>query len=48
MHELLKIKTTESAMIVTVLALILIIVSWIFTRMPAKSQDWFETEERIK
>ena len=28
--------------------LILIIVSWIFTRMPAKSQDWFETEERIK
>ncbi len=48
MHELLSIKTPESVMIVIVLALILIIASWIFTRMPAKSQEYFETQERIE
>ena len=42
------IKTTESAIILIVLALITVISSLIFTRVPAKSKDWFKTEKRIK
>lgn len=34
--------------IVMGLGLITIIASLIFTKLPAKSKDWFETEERIK
>ena len=48
LHELIIMKTTESVMILIVLALILIISSLIFTLIPSKSPDWFETEERIE
>ncbi len=48
LYELLSIKTTESVIIIIVLALITIISSLIFTKRPAKTKDWFETEERIK
>ncbi len=48
LYELLSIKTTESVMIIIVLALITIISSIIFTKRPPKNKNWFETEERIK
>ncbi|MEE0024755.1 sodium-dependent transporter [Methanobrevibacter sp.] len=47
LYELIAMKTTESVMILIVLTLILIISSVIFTLLPAKSEDWFKTEERI-
>ena len=47
-YELISMNSTESALILIVLALILIILSLIFTLLPAKSEDWLETEERIK
>lgn len=47
LYELSAMKTTESVMILIVLTLILIISSVIFTLLPAKSEDWFKTEERI-
>lgn len=40
--------TPDSLIVLTVLTLILIISSVAFTLYPAKSKDWFETEERIK
>ena len=46
--ELLGLKTTDSMIIVTVNVLILIIFSVIFTRLPAKTEEWFKTEERIR
>ena len=48
LYELITMKTTESVMILIVLALILVISSLIFTILPARSEDWFKTEERIK
>ena len=48
LYELLGVKTTESGLILLVLALILVIISLIFTLLPAKSKDWLKTEERIK
>ena len=48
LKELLALKTTESMIVVTVLVALLIIFSVIFTRLPAKSEEWFKTEERIK
>ena len=47
-RELSSLKTAESMIIVVALILILIILSAIFTLMPAKTEEWFETEERIK
>lgn len=47
LYELIAMKTTESVMILIVLTSILIISSVIFTLLPAKSEDWFKTEERI-
>ena len=38
----------ELLRILTGLVLILVIFSVIFTRLPAKSKEWFETQERIK
>ena len=46
--ELLRLKTTDSVIILTGLVLTLIIFSVILTRLPAKSKEWFETQERIK
>ncbi|WP_407421777.1 sodium-dependent transporter [Methanobrevibacter sp.] len=48
LYELISMKTTESVMILIVLALILIVSSLIFTLLPAKTKEWFKTEERIK
>ncbi len=48
LSELMAMKTTESAIVLIVLALILVIFSLIFTLLPEKSKDWFETEERVK
>ena len=48
LYELISMKTAESVMILIVLALILIISSLIFTLVPAKTKEWFKTEERIK
>ena len=48
LHELMAIKTAESVAIVTVLVSILIIASLIFTLMKARSEEWFETKERIR
>ena len=48
LYELLGVKTTESGLILLVLALILVIISLIFTLLPAKSKDWLKTEDRIK
>ena len=48
LYELISMKTTESVMILIVLALILIVSSLIFTFVPAKTKEWFKTEERIK
>ena len=48
LYELLGVKTTESGLILLVLALILVSISLIFTLLPAKSKDWLKTEERIK
>ena len=47
-YELLSVYSTESALILIVLALILVIFSVIFTLLPSKSKDWFETQERIR
>ncbi len=47
-YELLSVNSTESVLILIVLALILVIASALFTLLPAKSKDWFETEERIR
>ena len=47
-HDLISMKTPESVMILIVLALILVVTSVILTIAPAKTKDWFETEERIK
>lgn len=47
LYELISMKTNESVMILIALALILIISSVIFTLLPAKSEEWFKTEERI-
>lgn len=47
LHEILAIKTAESLIVVTVLILILIILSVIFTLMKARTKEWFETKERI-
>ena len=47
-RELSSLKTAESMIIVVALILILIILSAIFTLMPTKTEEWFETEERIK
>ena len=46
--ELLALKTTDSVIILTGLVLTLVIFSVIFTRLPAKSKEWFVTQERIK
>ncbi len=48
LYELITMKTTESAIVLIVLALILVIFSLIFTLLPEKSKDWFKTEERVK
>ncbi|WP_407453007.1 sodium-dependent transporter [Methanobrevibacter sp.] len=48
LYELIAMKTTESAIVLIVLALILVIFSLIFTLLPEKSKDWFKTEERVK
>ena len=48
LYELIAMKTTESAIVLIVLALILLIFSLIFTLLPEKSKDWFKTEERVK
>ena len=48
LYELISMKTTESVMILIVLALILIVSSLIFTFVPAKTKEWFKTEDRIK
>ena len=48
LYELIAMKTTESAIVLIVLALILVILSLIFTFLPEKSKDWFKTEERVK
>ncbi|MBR6024892.1 MAG: sodium-dependent transporter [Methanobrevibacter sp.] len=47
LYELAAMKTTESLIILIVLGLILIISSLIFSLLPAKSEEWFKTEERI-
>ena len=47
LYELAAMKTTESLIILIVLGLILIISSLIFSLVPAKSEEWFKTEERI-
>ena len=47
LYELVAMKTTESLIILIVLGLILIISSLIFSLAPAKSEEWFKTEERI-
>ena len=48
LYELVAMKTPEAVMILIVLSLIVIISSLIFTKLPAKTKEWFETEERIK
>ena len=48
LSELISNGTWESLVITIVWAAILIISSLIFTVLPAKSKDWFETEERIE
>ena len=48
LYELIAMKTTESVIVLIVLALILLIFSLIFTLLPEKSKDWFKTEERVK
>ena len=48
LSELISNGTWESLVITIVWAVILIISSLIFTVLPAKSKDWFETEERIE
>ena len=48
LYDLISMKTTESVIILIVLALITIISSLIFTFVPAKTKEWFKTEERIK
>lgn len=47
-YELMKLKSTESLIVLITLTLILIISSAILTILPYKSNDWFKTEERIK
>ena len=47
LYALAAMKTTESLIILIVLGLILIISSLIFSLLPAKSEEWFKTEERI-
>ena len=47
LYELVAMKTTESLIILIVLGLILIISSLIFSLVPAKSEEWFKTEDRI-
>lgn len=48
LYELIALKTTDAVIVLIVLALILIISSLIFTLLPAKTKEWFKTEERIK
>ena len=48
LYDLSSIRTTDSVIILVALALITIIASLIFTRLPAKTKDWFETDERIE
>ena len=48
LFDLMSIHDVGSMIIIMVLGLITIIASLIFTKLPAKSKDWFETEERIK
>ena len=48
LYELTAMKTTESAIVLILLALILVMFSLIFTLLPEKSKDWFKTEERVK
>ena len=47
LYELMKMKTTDSIIILIVLSSALVISSLIFTLLPSKSKKWFETEERI-
>ena len=47
-YELMKLKSTESLIVLITLTSILIISSAILTILPYKSNDWFKTEERIK
>ena len=48
LFDLMSIHDVGSMIIIMVLGLITIIASLIFTKLPAKSKGWFETEERIK
>lgn len=48
LYEILSEGITEYVVVLIVLASILLIASAIFTLLPSKSEDWFETEERIK
>lgn len=48
LYELVSMKTTEYVIILLVLAAILLISSLIFALRPPKTEEWFETEERIK
>ena len=48
LYEILSGGITEYVVVLIVLASILLIASAIFTLLPSKSDDWFETEERIK
>ena len=48
LYELMAMKTTDSMIILIVHAVALIVLSLIFTLVPAKTDEWFKTEERIK
>jgi NSS family neurotransmitter:Na+ symporter len=47
-HAISAFKTADSLIVIAVLILILIIGSVIFTLLPEKSKNWFETDQRIK
>lgn len=48
MHNILITMSPEFLVIIIILAAILLISSLIFTKLQAKTSDWFKTEERIK
>ena len=47
LYEIIKLATTEYVAIIAFLTAVLLIFSFIFTRMAPKSDEWYETEERI-